>query len=71
MLPKNAIYYFCKPEIPRGLEAESLKQKAISFGVHGNTYPSVKLALAAARQNAGSNDLVFVGGSTFVVAEII
>ncbi|MDB5112597.1 MAG: dihydrofolate synthase [Mucilaginibacter sp.] len=71
MLPKNATYYFCKPEIPRGLEAEDLQQKAISFGLHGNVYASVKLALAAAQQNAGTNDLVFVGGSTFVVAEIV
>ncbi|HEY2580682.1 MAG TPA: folylpolyglutamate synthase/dihydrofolate synthase family protein [Mucilaginibacter sp.] len=71
MLPKDAIYYFCKPDIPRGLEAESLKQKAESFGLFGETYPSVKAALNAAQQRAAKNDLVFVGGSTFVVAEII
>ena len=71
MLPKEAIYYFCKPDIPRGLEAESLKQKAESFGLHGETYPSVKAAFQAAQKNAGKNDLVFAGGSTFVVAEII
>ncbi|MDF2432697.1 MAG: dihydrofolate synthase / folylpolyglutamate synthase [Mucilaginibacter sp.] len=69
MLPVNAIYYFCKPDIPRGLEAESLKQKAESFNLHGETYSSVKEALTTAQQNAGENDLVFVGGSTFVVAE--
>jgi dihydrofolate synthase/folylpolyglutamate synthase len=71
MLPKNATYYFCKPDIPRGLDAESLKQKAESFGLHGNPYPSVKSALQNAQQNAGDNDLIFVGGSTFVVAEIV
>ncbi len=71
MLPKDAIYYFCKPDIPRGLEAESLKVKAESFGLHGEVYPSVKEALSAAQRNAGENDFVFVGGSTFVVAEII
>jgi len=71
MLPKNATYYFCKPGIPRGLEAESLKQEAGGFGLHGDAYPSVKSALQTARKNAGDNDLVFVGGSTFVVAEIV
>jgi dihydrofolate synthase/folylpolyglutamate synthase len=71
MLPQNAIYYFCRPDIPRGLEAESLKLEAKSFGLYGDTYPSVKAALQAAQSNAGDNDLVFVGGSTFVVAEII
>jgi len=71
MLPADAIYYFCKPDIPRGLEAESLKLKAESFGLSGRTYPSVREALLAAQQNAGDNDLVFVGGSTFVVAEVV
>jgi len=71
MLPTNAIYYFCKPDIPRGLEAESLKVKAESFGLSGEVYPSVKEALFAAQQNAGEHDLVFVGGSTFVVAEVV
>jgi dihydrofolate synthase/folylpolyglutamate synthase len=71
MLPKNAVYYFCKPDIPRGLEAESLKQKAESFGLHGYAYPSVKAALSEAQQSATDEDLVFVGGSTFVVAEVI
>jgi dihydrofolate synthase/folylpolyglutamate synthase len=71
VLPSIATYYFCKPDIPRGLEAESLKLKAESFGLNGEVYPSVKEALSLAQQNAGENDLVFVGGSTFVVAEAI
>jgi dihydrofolate synthase/folylpolyglutamate synthase len=71
MLPKYATYYFCKPDIPRGLEAESLKQKAEIFGLHGETFSSVKAAFDAAQKRAGKNDLVFVGGSTFVVAEVI
>jgi dihydrofolate synthase / folylpolyglutamate synthase len=71
MLPKEATYYFCKPDIPRGLDAESLKEKAGSFGLHGETYPSVVSAFKAAQGNAGTGDLVFVGGSTFVVAEIV
>lgn len=71
LLPKNATYYFCKPDIPRGLDAENLKLKAQSFDLHGDAYPSVKAALQAAQNNASKNDLIFVGGSTFVVAEII
>jgi dihydrofolate synthase/folylpolyglutamate synthase len=71
MLPIDATYYFCSPDIPRGLEAESLKQQAESFGLLGEVYPSVKAALSAAQKNAANNDLVFVGGSTFVVAEVV
>jgi dihydrofolate synthase/folylpolyglutamate synthase len=71
MLPKNAIYYFCKPAIPRGLDAESLKLEADRYGLQGGVYLSVKAALQGAQNNAGKNDLVFVGGSTFVVAEIV
>lgn len=71
MLPETAIFYFCKPDIPRGLEAETLKKQAANFGLQGEVYPSVKTALKSAQQNAGENDLVFVGGSTFVVAEVI
>ncbi len=71
MLPKNAIYYFCKPDIPRGLDEELLQERAIAFSLQGNTYPSVKEALLAAQNQAGEDDLVFAGGSTFVVAEII
>lgn len=71
MLPKDAVYYFCKPDIPRGLEAESLKEKAESFGLKGDVYPTVKAALSSAQTAAGPTDLVFVGGSTFVVAEVV
>ncbi len=71
MLPKDAIYYFCKPDIPRGLEAEGLKQKAGEFGLNGEAYQSVRSALQAAQDTAVDGDLVFVGGSTFVVAEVV
>ena len=71
LLPKDATYYFCKPDIPRGLEAENLQQQAAALHLHGQTYPSVKEALQAAQHWAGENDLVFAGGSTFVVAEIV
>ncbi|MES2109317.1 MAG: folylpolyglutamate synthase/dihydrofolate synthase family protein [Bacteroidota bacterium] len=71
ILPVKAHYYFCKPDIPRGLDANSLWLKAEGFGLHGEAYPSVKEALDAAQQNAADDDLVFVGGSTFVVAEVV
>jgi dihydrofolate synthase/folylpolyglutamate synthase len=71
LLPKNAQYYFTKASIPRAAEPEVLAAKAERFGFKGNCYPTVRQALSAALANAGENDLVFVGGSTFVVAEIL
>jgi dihydrofolate synthase / folylpolyglutamate synthase len=71
LFPKNAIYYFCKPNIPRGLEAEVLAQKAAQFGLDGKIYNSVSAAYENAKQNAQPTDFIYVGGSTFVVAEIL
>ncbi|HUI32042.1 MAG TPA: hypothetical protein VLY84_00370, partial [Dysgonamonadaceae bacterium] len=71
LLPKKATYYFCKPNIPRGLNAEDLKNIFIANGFVGNAYNSVEDALKAAKQNAVKEDVIYVGGSTFVVAEII
>ena len=69
--PKEASFYFCKPDIPRGLEVEILAQKAVELGLKGRAYSSVKNALRAAKKKAGKKDLIYVGGSTFVVAEVI
>jgi dihydrofolate synthase / folylpolyglutamate synthase len=71
MLPKNATFYFCKADIPRGLDANELRIQAQIYGLVGEAFDSVKRALKAAHQAAGVNDLVFVGGSTFVVAEVV
>jgi dihydrofolate synthase/folylpolyglutamate synthase len=71
LLPKQATYYFCQAAVPRALDAEILKQKAFKQGLNGSVYPSVMHAYRSAQNNAGPNDLVFVGGSTFVVAEVI
>lgn len=71
MLPKSAQYYFCKADIPRGLSPQILQANAQLFDLHGDTYDSVTLALESAKSNAKSKDLIFVGGSTFTVAEII
>lgn len=71
LLPKDAIYYFCKADIPRGLDAKNLQVEAKKFGLIGESYPSVNNAMETARQRAKVKDLVFIGGSTFVVAEVI
>lgn len=71
MFPKNATYYFCKPNIPRGLDVQILYEIATKKGIKGKAYNSVKNALEAAKENAKPEDFIFVGGSTFVVAEIV
>jgi dihydrofolate synthase/folylpolyglutamate synthase len=71
IFPKNAIYYFCKPNIPRGLEASILEKKATTFDLKGEVYNSVTDAYQKAKQNAAKSDLIYIGGSTFVVAEIL
>jgi dihydrofolate synthase / folylpolyglutamate synthase len=71
LFPKNATYYFCKPNIPRGLDAQLLQEKSQSYGLMGNAYSSVTEAYLEAKRNAKETDFVFVGGSTFVVAEIL
>jgi dihydrofolate synthase/folylpolyglutamate synthase len=71
LFPKQAQYYFCKPNVPRGLEASLLAQIFTEHGFQGSIHPSVKDALKAAKQRASHDDLIYIGGSTFVVAEII
>ena len=71
LFPKQAQYYFCKPNVPRGFEASKLAQIFKEHGFQGLVYPSVKAALNAAKQSASQEDLIYIGGSTFVVAEII
>jgi dihydrofolate synthase/folylpolyglutamate synthase len=71
LFPSNATYYFCKPNNFRGLNSEVLKANAKLYNLFGNSYPTVNEALSAARTSANSRDCIFVGGSTFVVAEIL
>lgn len=71
LLPENAIYYFCKPDIPRGLNADVLKAQLGKYNRKGKSYKSVNEAYKSASSAAKKNDFVFIGGSTFVVAEII
>lgn len=71
ILPKDAIYYFCKADVPRGLDKDELMKMATAHGLVGKSFVSVKNAYKAALTHANTKDLVFVGGSIFVVAEIL
>ena len=71
LFPGSADYYFCKPAISRGLSEAVLEANAKKFDLVGKKYSSVKLALKSALLNANQEDIIYVGGSTFVVAEII
>ena len=71
LFPKNATYYFCKPNVDRGLDEDKLKQKASKYTLVGQTYSSVNEAYKKSITVATKNDVIFVGGSTFVVAEVL
>ncbi len=71
LLPKDALYYFTEPPIPRKLEVDILKEKAQLYGLVGNAYMHPKDALKAARIKAKKDDFILVSGSFFVVAEVI
>ncbi|MDW5290456.1 folylpolyglutamate synthase/dihydrofolate synthase family protein [Formosa sp. PL04] len=71
LLPKNATYYFCKPDVPRGMPAEDLQAYFSADGFIGAVYESVNEAYKNALNNAEADDFIYIGGSTFVVAEII
>lgn len=71
LFPKNAIYYFCRPNIPRGLDAHEFQRQCAKFQLMGEAYNSVESAYKTALDNAKKNDLIYVGGSTFVVAEVV
>ena len=71
LLPEDSLLYFARPDIPRGQDPEILKTIALDNGYKASVHISVQAGLQAARKKAGSNDVIFVGGSTFVVAEVI
>ena len=71
LFPKEAKYYFCKPNISRGLDTFILYKKATEFGLKGEIYNSVSKAYSIAKENAAATDFIYIGGSTFVVAEIL
>jgi len=71
LLPQKAIYYFCKPDVPRGLDLGTLYGSAGKYLLNGQMYPSVKHALRFAQEHANERDLILVTGSAFVVAEVV
>lgn len=71
LFPKNAKYYFSKPNIPRGLNAEILQKKAMDFQLNGKVYNSISNAYQQALKSSTKKDFIYIGGSTFVVAEVL
>lgn len=71
MFPRKAHYYYCKPDIPRGLPVDTLKNKATKFNLIGESFSSVNQAYKKAISNTSKNDVIYIGGSTFVVAEVL
>ncbi|MFT2007715.1 bifunctional folylpolyglutamate synthase/dihydrofolate synthase [Pontibacter sp. 13R65] len=70
LLPKNYQYYFCQANIPRALAVTELLEQALAHGLQGQPYATVAAAIQAAKANAAPDEVIFIGGSTFVVAEI-
>jgi len=71
LFPKDAIYYFTKASVPRALNESILKSEAEKYHLNGGCFPDVKSALTAAEKSASPDDMIFIGGSTFVVADIL
>lgn len=71
MLPKQALYFFTQADSHRAIKAEIVMQECRSLGLEGNAYPSVKQAYIAAKELANENDFIFVGGSSYVVADFL
>lgn len=71
LLPHSCEYYFCKADIPRGLDAKILAEKAFDLGLRGKVYNSVRDAYLSALNDASFDDIVFIGGSNFIVAEVV
>lgn len=71
LLPRDAEYYFCKADIVRALDAIALMEKASAYGLSGKVYPSVAVAVGAAQAHALPQDMLYIGGSNFVVGEAL
>jgi len=71
LLPKNAKYYFCKPSVIRGLNAKDLAEDAMHFGLQGLVFDTVSDAILAAKSQLSYEDALYIGGSTFVVADAL
>ena len=71
LLPKQATYYFTQATVARALDSEALQSLAAQHGLHGNTYPTVESATQAALKDADKEDFIYVGGSSFVIADLL
>ena len=71
LFPKDAFYYFTKASVPRALDEYILNKKAGEYGLNGNCYPDVRTAMKAAAEVASGTDMIFIGGSTFIVADAL
>ncbi|NLN29894.1 MAG: bifunctional folylpolyglutamate synthase/dihydrofolate synthase, partial [Bacteroidales bacterium] len=71
LFPVNADYYFTRASVPRALDEKLLQREALKYGLRGECYSGVDDALQSALKNASADDLIFIGGSTFVVAEVL
>jgi dihydrofolate synthase / folylpolyglutamate synthase len=71
LFPTDAVYYFTRASVPRAMNEERLRTEALKYGLKGDSYPDVRSALGNAQRNAAPSDMIFIGGSTFVVAEVI
>jgi dihydrofolate synthase / folylpolyglutamate synthase len=71
LFPINADYYFTKASVPRALDEKILMAEAANWNLKGACYPDVESAVISARANASENDLIFIGGSTFIVADAL
>jgi dihydrofolate synthase/folylpolyglutamate synthase len=71
LLPREALYYFTQADLPRALDAHQLAAQCTAAGLCGDTVPNVQEALSLAKSRATNDDVIFVGGSNFIVAEVI
>jgi dihydrofolate synthase/folylpolyglutamate synthase len=71
LFPVDAIYYFARASVPRALDEKILKDESAKYDLYGKCYSDVKTALADALKNAGEKDVIFIGGSTFIVADVL
>ena len=71
MMPKDAVYYFTQASVQRAMPAEEVCKRAEAHDLYGTTYPDVSSAYLAAKQNATKEDIIYIGGSTFIVADLL
>lgn len=71
MLPKDAVYYFTQASVKRALPAEKIKELGNGYGLKGESYPDVMSAWEEAKKNASPEDFIFIGGSSFIVADLL